>query len=167
MALWYETKSYVVTCRRFCWEYDLRTCDGPTCCAIQHIVKHFEHKGAVHNQSNGNSARQASVTKIQANIDAVLDSALYSTKKSYCRRSLELGIKPTKVWRILTEEMKLFPDIISIRHKLSQDDRGRLDMCNWLSDRMEQYPKWINLIWFSDETHFHLNGAINNHNNIF
>ena len=40
-------------------------------------------------------------------------------------------------------------------------------MCNWLSDRMEQYPKWINLIWFSDETHFHLNGAINNHNNIF
>ena len=37
-------------------------------------------------------------------------------------------------------------------------------MCNWLSDRMEWYPKWINLIWFSDEAHFHLNSAINNHN---
>ena len=45
--------------------------------------------------------------------------------------------------------------------------RRRLDMCNWLSDRMELYPNWINLIWFSDEVHFHLNGDINNHNNIF
>ena len=32
---------------------------------------------------------------------------------------------------------------------------------------MERYPNWINLIWFSDEAHSHLNGAINNHNNIF
>ena len=40
-------------------------------------------------------------------------------------------------------------------------------MCNWLSDMMERYPNWINLIWFSDEAHFHLNGATNNHNNIF
>ena len=38
-------------------------------------------------------------------------------------------------------------------------------MCNWLSDRMEWYPNWINLLWFSDEAHFHLNDAINNHNN--
>ena len=66
------------------------------------------------------------------------------------------------------KELKLFQYIISIRHKLSQDDmRSRLDMCNWFSDRMERYPNWINLIWFSDEAHFHLNGAINNHNNIF
>ena len=28
-------------------------------------------------------------------------------------------------------------------------------------------PNWNNLIWFSDEAHFHLNGAINNSNNIF
>ena len=40
-------------------------------------------------------------------------------------------------------------------------------MCDWLSDRMEQYPSWNNLIWFSDEAHLHLNGAINNHNNMF
>ena len=40
-------------------------------------------------------------------------------------------------------------------------------MRNWFSDRMERYLNWINLIWFSDEAHFHLNGAINDHNNIF
>ena len=121
----------------------------------------------MHNQSKGSSGRPASVTKSQANIDTVRNSAVDSPKKSHHRHSRELGIKPTSVWRILTKELKLFPYIISIRHKLSQDDmRRRLDMYKWLSDRMERYPNWINLIWFSDEAHFHLNGAINNHNNI-
>ena len=76
VALWYETKSSVDTHRRLCQEYNLRTRDGPTNCAIQRVVKHFEHKGTVHNQSKDNSGRPASVTKSQANIDAVRDSAV-------------------------------------------------------------------------------------------
>ena len=125
------------THRRFCREYDLRTRDGPTNCAIQRIVKHFEHKGTVHNQSKGNSGRPALVTKSQANIDIMRDSAVDSPMKSHRRHSRDLDIKPTSVWHILTKELKLFPSIIFIRHKLSEDDmRRRLDMCNWLSDRM-------------------------------
>ena len=129
VALWYQTKSYVDTRRRFSQEYDLRTRDGPTNCAIQRIVKRFEHKGTVHSQSKGNSGRTASVTKSQANIDAVRDSAVDSPKKSHRRYSQELGIKPTSVWRILTKKLKLFPYIICSRHKLSQGDMSRrLDM---------------------------------------
>ena len=75
-------KSYVDTCRMFCREYDLRTRDGPTNCAIQRTVKHFEHKGTVHNQSKGNSGRPVSGTKSQANIDAVRDSAVDSPNNS-------------------------------------------------------------------------------------
>ena len=40
-------------------------------------------------------------------------------------------------------------------------------MCEWLGENLEARPGWINHIWFSDEAHFHLNGAVNNHNNIF
>lgn len=40
-------------------------------------------------------------------------------------------------------------------------------MCEWLSDKLERTPGWINQIWFSGEAHFHLNGGINNHNKIF
>ena len=40
-------------------------------------------------------------------------------------------------------------------------------MCEQFNDQLEQTPSWLNHIWFSDEAHFHLNGAINNHNNIF
>uniref|UniRef100_A0A8C4Q5Y6 DUF4817 domain-containing protein n=1 Tax=Eptatretus burgeri TaxID=7764 RepID=A0A8C4Q5Y6_EPTBU len=168
VALWYETKSDVDTSRKLCQEYDLRTLDEPTNCAIQRIMKHFEYKGTAHNHSKGNGGRPASVTKSQANIDAVQHSSVDSPTKSHRRRSWELGIKPTSVWRILTKELKLFPYIISIRHRLSQDNvRRRVDMCNWLGDRMEWYPNWINLIWFNDEANFHLDGAINNHNNTF
>ena len=103
VTLWYETKSYGDTCQRFCQEYDLRTRDGPTNCATQCIVKHFEHKGTVQNQSKGNGGRPAPGTKSQANIDAVRDSAVDSPKMSQRRHTRELGIKPTSVWCILTK----------------------------------------------------------------
>jgi len=40
-------------------------------------------------------------------------------------------------------------------------------MFDGFSDWMERYPNWITSFWFSDEAHFHFNGAINNHNNNF
>ena len=40
-------------------------------------------------------------------------------------------------------------------------------MCEWFNDKLEQTPSWLSIIWFSDEAQFHLNGAVNNHNNIF
>ena len=40
-------------------------------------------------------------------------------------------------------------------------------MFNWLNENLEQTPSWRNHIWFSDEAHFYLNGAINNHKNVF
>ena len=40
-------------------------------------------------------------------------------------------------------------------------------MCDWISQKLERPPSWINHIWFSDEARFRLNSAVNNHNNIF
>ena len=48
-----------------------------------------------------------------------------------------------------------------------QDKEKRIKMCNWLNEKLEQTPSWLNHIWFSDEAYFHLNGAVNNHNNVF
>ena len=68
----------------------------------------------------------------------------------------------------MTTELKLFPYIISVRHKLQvKDMEKRHLMCDWLAGKLERSPGWINNVWFSDEAHFHLNGSINNHNNIF
>ena len=40
-------------------------------------------------------------------------------------------------------------------------------MCDWLNEKLEQTPGWLNRIWFSDQAHFHLNGAVNIPNNVF
>ena len=43
----------------------------------------------------------------------------------------------------------------------------RIEMCNWLNEKLEHTPSCFNHIGFSDEAHFHLIGAVNNHNNVF
>ena len=48
-----------------------------------------------------------------------------------------------------------------------QDKEKRIEMCNWLNEKLEQTPSWLNHIGFSDEAHFYLNRAANNHNNVF
>ena len=64
--------------------------------------------------------------------------------------------------------MKMFPFRISTHHVLQQQDKEkRIKVCNRLNRKLEQTLSWLNHIWFSDEAHFHLNGAVNNHNNVF
>ena len=40
-------------------------------------------------------------------------------------------------------------------------------MCECLNEEVERSPGWLNNIWFSEEAHYHLNEAVNNHNNVF
>ena len=49
----------------------------------------------------------------------------------------------------------------------AQDKTQRYAMCQWFLRELEAHPDLVRLIWFTDEAHFHLNGAVNNHNNIF
>ena len=44
---------------------------------------------------------------------------------------------------------------------------SRATMCDWFSDQIERYPNGINSLWYSDEAHYHLTKAINNHNNVW
>ena len=46
------------------------------------------------------------------------------------------------------------------------DRTKRTEMCVWLNKRLQQTLGLLNHIWFSDKTRFHLNRAINNHNNV-
>ena len=40
-------------------------------------------------------------------------------------------------------------------------------MCNRVADRMDRFQNWIDRVSFTDEAHFHLNGAVNHHNNVY
>ena len=67
----------------------------------------------------------------------------------------------------MKHDLNLFPYITS-GHKLTDGDKAaRVAMCEMLQQKMETNPNWIGDVWFSDETHFHVNGAVNSYNNIF
>ena len=40
-------------------------------------------------------------------------------------------------------------------------------MCNRVAERMDRFQNWIDRVWFSDEVHFHLNGAVDHHYNVY
>ena len=68
----------------------------------------------------------------------------------------------------MANDLKLFPYKILTHHVLKEQDKEkRIAMCEWFNDMLEQTPSWLNHIWFSDEAHFHMNGAVISHNNIF
>ena len=39
-------------------------------------------------------------------------------------------------------------------------------MCNRVAERIDRFQNWIDRVWFTDEAHFHLNGAVNHHKRV-
>ena len=138
----------------------------PTKLKIQRIVHHFEKEKTLMNCNKGRSGRDSIVSLEKK--EEVCQSVVNSLKKSHCKRAQELGLSPSTVWRVMTNDLKLFPYKISTHHVLKEQDKEKcIAMCEWFNDKLEETPSWLNHIWFSDEAHFHLNGAVINYNNIF
>ena len=72
------------------------------------------------------------------------------------------------VVRILKLDLKLFPYRIQFKHKLTaEDEKTRVDMCDWFDNKMEENEEMIDNVWFSGDADFHLNGYINSRNNVY
>ena len=169
VQLWYETKSPAEVRRRFNTHQGYKSkykCAALTNLKIQRIVQHFEKEKTLDNVNKGRSGRRSSITPEKR--EQVRESVVNSPKKSYRIRAQELALSPTTLLRVMRKDLKLFPFRISTHHVLQQQDKEkRIEMCSWLNEKLEKTPSWLNHIWFSDEAHFHLNGAVNNHNNVF
>ena len=167
IKLYYKTESPTIVQREFCRLRGLHTRQGPSRKAVSRVVRHFEEKFSVENKSKGNSGRP-SATKDVNIVEEVRQSCDKSPKKSIRRRSAEMNMSRMSMQRILRRELHFYPYVISVRHKMTAQDKARrYDMCQWFLNELEAHPDLIRLLWFTDEAHFHLNGAVNNHNNIF
>ena len=169
LEFWYETHSYVLVRRKFIIEFGLvgrKKATAPSDSVIKLVVENFKKNGSVQPQRKGINSKNH--VRTPEKIEEVRESVTKSPGASLRRRSLKLGIPKTTTARILKDDLKMFPYRITTHHLLSNDDvTRRLAMCKWFSTKMEEEPDWINNVWFSDEAHFHLNGAVNNHNNRF
>ena len=50
---------------------------------------------------------------------------------------------------------------------MNTDKQRRTEMCNRVAERMDRFQNWIDRAQFTDEAHFHLNGAVNHHNKVY
>jgi len=170
IELWNESKSCVTVRRKFIIEYGLNGREkysAPSNKIIGELVQHFQQYGSVHPQRKGKSGNKRTV-RTPEKLAEVRQSVARSPCKSLSRRALTLGISKQMTHKCLKDDLKLFPYRITVHHLLGQDDISRrLQMCQWFHKQMEDHPDWIENVWFSDEAHFHLNGAVNNHNNVF
>ena len=88
-----------------------------------------------------------------------------SPKKSTRRLSQETDLSRTTVRRIMHRDIHLFPYKIQIlQAQTAANKEERRTFCVNIRKRIEDHPTLLDLIFFSDEAHFHLSGHVNKQN---
>ena len=164
---WFETKCNTTVHRRYAREFNVRYVRAPQQNFIQYTVQKFMTEGTVLD-CRKEKAGVPITARSPANVDRVRASVQQSPKKSLRHSSQELGISVTSLQRMLRKDLNKFPYKISTCHKLTDTDKQRrTEMCNRVAERMDRFQNWIDRVWFTDEAHFHLNGAVNHHDNVY
>ncbi|GFY77080.1 histone-lysine N-methyltransferase SETMAR [Trichonephila inaurata madagascariensis] len=95
------------------------------------------------------------------NIAAVETSVANDPNQSIPRRSQELGIAKTTLWRILRKDLTLHPYKIRLTQELKPMDHSkRRTFSDWALEKMHQDDQFHRKIIFSDEAHFWHNGYV-------
>ena len=159
VQLYFETKSVVSTQRKFRKHFKVKK--APSRNVILHIVAKFLAQGNVNNRFKGRSGRKRS-RRTPENIARVRDALQQSPNKSMRRLGQEIGCSPATAHRMARVDAKLFPYKISIHQTLTAAHKtARKRYCAWFVRMCEQNPDFANQVWYSDETHFHLDGQVN------
>lgn len=162
VELYFATNSVVCTQRTFRREFPGRHC--PCARTIKRLVDKFRNTGSLVDDNKGHSGHPFSA-RTPANIAVVRDRLQQSPRKSTRRLSQEVGISRTSVRRIIHKDLTLFPYKIQIlQQQTDANKRERVEFCQSMSERIENNPGVLNLIFFSDEAHFHLSGHVNKQN---
>ena len=156
ICTWYiETKSPKVIAKRYRVKYHE---EPPTKKTIYRIYSNFIKSGSVENQNSKHNGRPRT-GRSEEHIDTLKDVIQDNPKKSIRRVSSELNIPRSTVHRILKLDLDLYPYKIQIRQALTNADcNARLDFSRWMLDILNGNTPILDLIWFSDESHFHLSG---------
>ena len=162
VELYFATNPVVLTQRTFWTEFPGRPC--PCERTIKRLVDKFRNTGSLVDDNKGHSSRPFSARN-PTNIQVVRDRLQQSPRKSTRRLSQEVGISRTSVGRVIHKDLTLFPYKIKIlQQQTDASRRERLEFRQIISERTENNPGVLDLIFFSDETYFHLSGHVNKQN---
>jgi len=129
---------------------------------IKRLVDRFEKTGSVTDGRHSNPGRPKSVRSAE-NIASIQD-VISETPQRSVRKILgdvTNTVSRSSVHRILRYDLNLKPYTLSIMQHLKENDiESRLHFAHWVKTN----PAIVDLLWFSDESHFYLNSAINKKN---
>lgn len=134
----------------------------PNKTTIQRLVQKFESTFSLQNVAVPVRQRNA---RSEENIAAVRESVANDANVSIPRRSQELQISQTTLWRILREDLSLRAYKIALTQELKPGDhRMRRTFSDWALQQLRVDPEFYKKIISSDEAHFSLNGFVNKQN---
>lgn len=154
--------SYVIARRQFCARYNIRRpADAPCLNLFKSWLKKFRETGSTVNERP--RGRRRSIT-VPETVDDVRAAVRQHPRHSIRKQSQALEIPRTSLHRILQRDLHFHPYKIQIVQALKEEDYAiRHNFAEvMLNDFFDDNR--INNILFSDEAHFHLNGAVNKQN---
>lgn len=137
------------------------TTKSPTNKTISNLVNKFVETGSVHDRQR--SGRPSSAVTEQA-IQNVTESLTELGYLSLRQGAQDLGMSLTSYYRTVIEAG--FQAFRSTKvQELSDDDFDRrMEFCEIMLSKFDQNPRLLDMIIWTDESEFRLNGVINRHN---
>ena len=124
--------------------------------AVRAIVDKFETKFTLLDVPVPKRRRIARSKEIIAAVSASIQN---EPNQSIPRRSQELDIAQTTLWRIMRKDLGLHAFKIKLTQELKPlDHQKRRNFSNWALAKLEENEEFHRKIIFSDEGHFWLNG---------
>ncbi|GBM31455.1 hypothetical protein AVEN_39249-1 [Araneus ventricosus] len=154
-----NNNSPIVTQIKFATEFKLTT-TGPSVSTINRLIQKFERTGSVCDDMFGNVGRALSV-KTPEKIERTRQVSERSPRTSISKAAQQEGIKLESVRQIVLADLQLFPYKIQI-HQRSVEQR--LEFANTIVEMIDNDQFGVNMLWCSDEAHFHLDGYANRQN---
>ena len=130
------------------------------------IVEKFLHTGSVLCQRKRTTGCPRTITPNE-NHEWLLQQVLQSPKHSLWQTSLKLSVSDRSVWQMI-KELGGFAYCIQVaQHLTEMDEQARVQYCGRVLSMTYADPDFFSYIWFSDESHIHLNGYINRQTTLF
>lgn len=145
---------------------------APSKSRIQNWVDHFEKYGIVENLNAASDTRRSHSGRPRKRkaemIERVRESVLRSPKRSVRKRSQSLSIFRESCRRVLVKYLGAYPYRIQTMQTLTALKKQQIKaMAVKLLEKIEKNSNFLNLLWTSDEAHFHLEGKVNSKTNVY
>ena len=145
---------------------------APSKSRIQNWVDHFEKYGTVENLNAASENRPSHSGRPKKQtaklVKSVRESLQQSPKRSVHKQSQSLSMSRETCRRVLVNDIRAYPYRIQMLQTLTASDKKqRSAIAVKMLEKIEETPSFLNLLWTSDEDHFHLDRKVNSKTNVF